>query len=184
MSVSQFWLLVIGVQASTSRMPYLSKEQVWNGSPSRSCGTCESVGTTAESHSGRMASPRSWTSLVRSPDSVETADSVGIWSPWRQPDGNSTSRGHDSDAVGGEDRRCPEGGHCGDALVNRALRRHAEQVSLRKGWQDAVREVAGIAAQWIYGGVWVAGDAEGYGQGKRRCDAGALGGRHVAGKAT
>ena len=61
MSVSQFWLLVIGVQASTSRMPYLTNEQVWSGSPSRCCGTCESEGTAAESHSRWMASPRSWT---------------------------------------------------------------------------------------------------------------------------
>ena len=40
------------------------------------------------------------------------------------------------------------------------------------------------AAQWIYAGVWVAGDAEAYGQGKRRCDAGAPGGRHVVGKSS
>ena len=36
------------------------------------CGMCESVGTTAESYSGRMASLRSWTSWLRSPDSGET----------------------------------------------------------------------------------------------------------------
>ena len=80
-----------GVQASTSRMPYLSTEQVWSGSPSRCCGTCESVGTTAESYSGRMASLRSWTSWVRSPDTGEscpqcwnmellgTARVMGLW---------------------------------------------------------------------------------------------------------
>ena len=53
--------------------------------------------------------------------------------------------------------------------------------STRKGWRDAVLKVAGQAVQWIYA-VWVTGEAEGYGQGQRRCDAGALGGRHVAWK--
>ena len=63
-------------------------------------------------------------------------------------------------------------GDCGDGLADRA----------RKGWQHAVRQVARKAAQWIHAGVRVAGDAEDRGQGRWRCDAGALGGRHVTGK--
>ena len=42
-------------------------------------------------------------------------------------------------------------------VADRALCRHAQQVSTRKGWQDAVRKVGEKAVQWIYAGVWVAG---------------------------
>ena len=91
-SASHFGSLAIGVLASSSRMPYLSEGQVWSGSPSRCCVTCGSVGTTAGSHSGRVGSPRSWTSCVRSPDYGETcrqcwsvepqrrAREMGLWS--------------------------------------------------------------------------------------------------------
>ena len=77
MSVSQFWLLRdrrTGIYIAHT-VPFKGAI-VCSGLPSRCFGKCESVGTTAESYSGRMASPRSWTSWVTSPDSRQDSPTV------------------------------------------------------------------------------------------------------------